>query len=346
MSRFHLCNTFFEREMEENSPRPLDAWIQLHPAFRLLQFLPLLYAEHEDFIFVDKLPPTPDPRLIELSSFTPKLIRESTVEPGLNQLRQTSGSLETWGPSRSIFSWAQKKELSYPSPSFELTAEIQSKKFVHQFTPRLSKAALLTTFSEVNQWIQQTDGPKVLKTIFGTSANGHFHLDRGGSLASFLERSFSKGHPVIGEPWVERTFDFSSQWHIGSTIELLGLTVFETSSSGSYQATHAGPQEKLFKERGWAIEPHLYSAQTLLKQIQKMGFFGSLGIDSFIYLDNGREKLWPIVELNARKTMSWVALQIQQKKYQQQVIRMSFENRPGGILPGSFKKNIFIEKIV
>jgi hypothetical protein len=139
---------------------------------------------------------------------------------------------------------------------------------------------------------------------------------------------------VIGEPWVERSLDFSSQWNISETIELLGLTVFETSSKGVYEATLAG--DKLFGEYEWAAEKHVETAFPILEKIQKMGFKGSLGIDAFVYSG----KLHPIVEINARKTMSWAALQIH--KNTKKNVRMSFEKKSGGLLPGTFPRNIFI----
>jgi len=141
----------------------------------------------------------------------------------------------------------------------------------------------------------------------------------------------------LAEPWLPRKFDFSSQWEIGKAIELQGVTTFETSDKGSYSATLAGPIDPLFQ---WAIDKHLEIALPILKKIQAMGFFGSLGIDAFVY---GENQLHPIVEINARKTMSRVALMIQKGRDPDQILRMSFESKPGGLLPGSFSRNIFIE---
>jgi hypothetical protein len=39
-----------------------------------------------------------------------------------------------------------------------------------------------------------------------------------------------------------------------------------------------------------------------------------VGIDAFIYLLGGKKRLQPVVEINARKTMSWVALQLPEKQ--------------------------------
>jgi hypothetical protein len=51
-----------------------------------------------------------------------------------------------------------------------------------------------------------------------------------------------------------------------------------------------------------------------------MVYFGHLGIDAFVY---DEKKLQPIVEINARKTMSYAALMMQRKN-PQKTLRFSF----------------------
>ena len=52
-----------------------------------------------------------------------------------------------------------------------------------------------------------------------------------------LDKAFNEGHPLIGEPWVKRLLDFSTQWVISKTgaITYLGATLMENKSRGQYE---------------------------------------------------------------------------------------------------------------
>lgn len=306
MGRLHICNTFFEEELETGGIRPLKEWFNSHPAMKQLQYLPLLYAGREDQILVSELPENPDPRLC---------------------LKASGAEIDSWGASLSIAKYAQDYGHSYRQPDISVVRSIQSKRFAFEQCP-LPGAAVLSTEREVEQWIARTEGRKVLKRMLGTSGRGHCFVERG--YQSFIQREFASGRPVLAEPWVNRTMDFSTQWEIGDTIDLIGVTRFETSATGSYLATLAGPFQSEF------LDEHLEVAWPVVQKIRGMGFFGSLGIDAFVYDD----QLHPIVEINARKTMSRVALEIQ--RAHDRTIRMSFEKKPGGLLPGTFVRNIFV----
>jgi hypothetical protein len=203
---------------------------------------------------------------------------------------------------------------------------VNSKIFSFSHSPTLPFASLLYTEKEVLEWIEKTPGKKVLKTAFGTAGRGHFHIPGKGDLAAFLKREFGKGLQVIGEPWVERTIDFSTQWK--DTV-LLGATVFENAENGSYRATFAGAKGEIFGAYEWALAEHLAAAKPILEKVSKLGFFGHLGIDAFVYRWEGKERLQPIVEINARKTMSWAALQIQEKKFPGRSMRLAFSPKQG-----------------
>jgi hypothetical protein len=288
MPSLHICNTFFEQELEAAQMRPLKNWLCSNPQIEQLQSLPLLFAGPEDKVLVTHLPT--DARHCHIDK-----------PPNL--------PIVDWGASGAIAQYAKKHGLSYAHPNLDLVRQIQSKSFAFQCHP-LPGAALLYTPQEVSTWMEKTPGPKVLKRVLGFAGRGHFFS---GNLDSFLAREFSQNRPVLGEPWLSRTLDFSSQWEVGETVQLIGVTQFEASQRGTYLATL--PVEERYRH---FIDRHLEVAWPIVQKIQKMGFFGSLGIDAFVY---GNGQVHPIVEVNARKTMGRVALEIQ--KYRGPV-RMSF----------------------
>lgn len=321
MSVIHICNTFFENELESPLPsKGLVSWLRAHPVILQLQFLPILYAGKEDIILVSDPPEQENERLRLLGTF------------------EGRGKIENWGPSLAIAQWAKRKKIPYVIPDWEVVRTINSKIFSFLKSPRLPGAALLANEKEVLSWVEKSKCPKVLKTAYGTSGRGHFHLGKSRDLNSYLRRQFSQNLPVIGEPWVERVLDFSTQWIVSpGKNELLGATIIENRTNGSYLATYAGKQ---FLPFAWALEEHLIAVEPLLNEISSLGFFGNLGIDAFVYIEKGFEKLQPIVEINARKTMSWAALAVQRNTFPDRVLRFSFEKKGSGALP----QKIYVEE--
>jgi hypothetical protein len=170
----------------------------------------------------------------------------------------------------------------------------------------------------------------VLKTAFGTAGNGHFHIDQHKPLHSFLNRQFSQRLPVIGEPWVERILDFSTQWVNGN---FLAATVFENDAQGTYQSTLSGKAEVIFRPHLWALEEHLPIAQSFVQKLKDKGYSGPIGIDAYIYRIQGQERLHPVVEINARKTMSWVAFEVQRRRFPDRTVRLAYGPAGPGLLP-------------
>ncbi len=305
MSRLHICNTFFERELEKRESRDLLRWMQSSPIVLQLQFLPLLYAAKDDRILVSALPENPDPRLC--------LIENPPTD---------CSEIEHWGPSLAISEWAKKHKIPYSLPDWNWVRQVNSKIFSFLESPQLPGAKILNSPEEIEEWVLQTPGPKVLKTPFGTAGGGHTLILEG--------RPKKISCPVIGEPWVERVLDFSTQWKNG---ELLGVTLFENEPNGTYKSTYVEEVEP------WALEEHLSVSRPLIQKLFQMGYSGNMGVDAFIYLWEGKKRVHPVVEINARKTMSWVALQRKEK-------RLSYLRSSEGLLPNCLKNKQFSRNLL
>jgi hypothetical protein len=79
-----------------------------------------------------------------------------------------------------------------------------------------------------------------------------------------------------------------------------------------------------------------------------LGYFGHVGFDAMIYKKNNTLHLHPIVEINARKTMGWVALMLQRRFFSDSNIIMYFNNEqqdknllPNFILSNHGKNTLF-----
>lgn len=292
----HLANVHFEQELSGKTFPP-------NLISRQLQFLPLLYIDPEDGIAVSDLPHPLIDRNFHLLSSEHKLEYDR---------------LETWGYSLEAKKWAEKRGLRYEMPPWEVVHEVNSKEFSWKESPQLLFSGLFRNEKEVYRWIEQVKGPKVLKTCFGLSGKGHLLLPVSEHrLSQFLQREFALGLPVIGEPWVERELDFSTQWMIypDQRIELIAPTILVTTSHGQHVENRVGniaiPK----------LEEHLSVAHSVLKKLARKGFFGNVGVDAMLY-EGG--KLHPIVEINARKTMGWVCAKYQHRYFPKQTVSLRY----------------------
>lgn len=323
----HVANTDFEFELASESRIGLKEVWEKNQICLQLQYLPLLYAEPTEGLLVTHLP---DPDFLE--NFKAMLdIKEIPTFVLFDQKEIGSfQSCQSWGWSRRVKQWADSHNLDYPMPPFEVVKEINSKAFSFLHSPKLDHSALLFNQNELKSWLAETQDPKVLKSCFGLSGRGHKFVEEDAiNVIQFCEKEWSQGRPVIAEPWVERQFDFSTQWFINQdgTIELLGSTVFESDAKGQYIATLAGAEESIFGSFLSFLETHKQVAFELLTKVAEMGFFGNIGVDAFVYLDEKKvQRLHPIVEINGRRTMSWVALRLYQKHFSTHVVELTFSS--------------------
>lgn len=332
MSTVHIANTDFEFELAQTAPLPIaDSWAS-HPLCLQLQFLPLLYAKPEDAVAVTAFPE--QGFLEELQAFLksplPNLISltERKAFPNAECL--------SWGPSLQVKAWAKSRNLAYNIPdNWAMIQDINSKAFSMRYSPLDSR--LITSPVELKHFMNEVSGPKVLKTCFGLSGLGHLIINETtnpGKVAMFCAKEFMAGRAIIGEPWLKRIFDFSTQWFLTKEgkAELLGSTVFETDAGGAYQGTLAGPEEEIFHTHLPYLEEHKKRVMDLLQELHQLGNFGHVGVDALLYDDNETTKLYPIVEINGRQTLSWVALRLQQLKFPDKVIRLTFKKGEEGLI--------------
>ncbi|MGE5196037.1 MAG: hypothetical protein ACM3JI_01750 [Anaerolineae bacterium] len=359
MPLLHIANTHFELELIEKKRSPLIQSIESHPIFLQLQFLPFLYASNHDGIAVTHSPPEKFWQNLKDFGINPPHLHLLTEKKVLNYER-----VESWGYSEQIKQWADDHRIRYQMPPLSIVKLVNSKAFSFSSSPQLPNAKLLYTEAEASNWLEQP-GPKVLKTCFGVSGKGHLILEKSESttsprVRSFLNKEFGEQLPVIAEPWVSRLLDFSTQWMVHSQqhIQELGAVLCKNTSKGSYVSTIAGSPQKLFGSNLSYLEEHRNIAKDILKKMARLGYFGPVGIDAMLYVaPDGQTVLQPIVEINARKTMGWVALHMHLRYFPLQTLELTFSSpseEEKGLLPQnlsistgslvSFQKQLYIRQ--
>lgn len=334
--QLHIANTFFEWELTEKKEPPFDQAFFKMPVFLQLQYLPLIYAPHDDTVLVTSEPDV---------AFWEFLETKKIKAPKIHLLSSTSfpkGPIESWGPSRSIAKWAKLHHLSYAMPPWDVVCEVNSKAFSFIHSPKLPQAALLHNSIEAQSWIEKQTAAFVFKTCFGVSGGGHLIADQNTpplQIERFLNKEWKENRPVIAEPWVKRALDFSTQWRITEQGEILylGATLCKSDDRGRHKGNHAGQVETLFGEHIRFLEEHKPYALLILKKMSQMGYFGNVGIDAMVYYAPDL-KLHPIVEINARKTMGYAALEIQRLHFPNHTILLEYITKDErGFLPSSVK---------
>jgi len=318
----HFANIFFEEELK-SPQKSLKELLYSHPIYLQLQYLPSLYKKKEDFFLASS------PFFGSLPLFSDKPLK---------------GKLESWAPSLALKEYASKKGLSYEIPPWDLVKKVHRKDFRYDYLFEKEFGELFWDFDKLLHWVKKSPFPKVLKKTLSKAGRGHLVLL---SLPKKLEEKLKvfcqNDFPILAEPWFKRVLDFSSQWEISpkGEIQLLGTTLLKNNQQGVYLSSQVGEEKKLFGSFLPFVKKHLLFVENVCKDLRKKGFFGNLGIDAFVYEKENQFFLHPLVEINARKTMGYVALQFQQHSFPGKTLRLSY-------LPSRQKitsKNLLPEKI-
>ncbi len=308
MSSLHLGNIYADLDLTPSS-NSIANFLSLHPNYLQLQFLPLLYREKES-----------DPLL--LFHRAPKGFEDRCQldHPNFN-LSQIS--IEPWGISDSFLKLLplEKKTLF---PSLSLVKTLASKAWSFPFTAMpnsllIDSSDALTTFFSKNP----IPVPFVIKKAYGFSSRGNILFLKDQDLRNPLKiaplyQEIEKD-PLIVQPWLTRSFDFSTQWKIETrSMTCLGATELLNSSRGSYLGNVYDQNDPFLKTKFPLIENHYLYVQPILEMIQQLGYRGNIGLDAFFYLEKNRTVLHPLIEINLRKTMGFVTIALAKNRYPNQ----------------------------
>ena len=310
MGILHLANIFFEWEFARPFKLELKKSFYLHPHFLQLQFLPLLFADQKDGVAVTHFPP---------SAYLKSLERLGLKLPAIHLIDDPPRCyerVESWGWSQTIKKWADSHGIAYNPPPFQAIAPLASKEFAFSYGPSLPGSRVLHDLSEVNDWLKKGYFPKVLKKCYAFSGRGHFILKHPtcfSKVKANIIKTFRDGHVLIGEPWVTRTRDFSTQWELKTNLppNYLGATIINNTKNGCFNSASTVGIKQLTP----FLELHLNTVKQTVNHVLGSDYYGYLGIDAMVYENptSKEKKLHPIVEINLRKTMGWLMLELKKR---------------------------------
>lgn len=162
--------------------------------------------------------------------------------------------------------------------------------------------AHISLFSEYKNWI--------IKRPHSFSGIGHYQFNAG-QINTFILSKILQGE-VLLEPLYQRVFDIGVTFEVVDGIIQRQFMVenFNSPQGGFRGGAGAYTVEKFKKYISEKYHYSLDELETITQKISQvylgMGAISNIQIDSFVYLEHGEMKLYPLVEVNYRKTMGLV----------------------------------------
>lgn len=214
--------------------------------------------------------------------------------------------INPWIKTKKLIEECESKQLSVKYPLSDIEIKTASKAFAFKLLPPPFLSTLLQSKKDVFEFLKSQRGLFVLKSPLQQSGMGHYFISASEVLsqAQLPEINYEN---IRVEKWVHRLLDFSSQWLLDETVNCLGLCEIINNEKGGYKGSKFplvnSTYECFFKE-------HIEKVKPVIHELHKQGYRGHLGVDAFIYEENKTVHLCPLIELNPRKTMGFVALNL------------------------------------
>lgn len=168
-------------------------------------------------------------------------------------------------------------------------------------------------------------GDVMVKSLWSCSGRGVVRLSA--SSPESLWRRVGKWLALQGgaevEPAYEKLADFALEFDVDEArrVTYRGLSFFDASPAGAYSGNHvASPEtllrllsEKAGKEVGKEVAAAAKTAEEILAETLAPHYAGPVGIDMMYVLSGGAPVLHPCVEINLRRTMGRVAVDLWQR---------------------------------
>ncbi len=244
-----------------------------------------------------------------------KAIRPWSVAPNL---RAVFSSLEN-SCSASTFLWDSKyKEL------------FSRAEHVAHFSEWMLAPEVCDDVREIDKLLSELSSWKaVCKSPFSAAGRGVRILPNcdspTGKNWQWLRQTIQQQTAVVIEPFHERVFDFSVQYHFdGQSLKRLGLIRQSVTANGQYRGSIAAGKfcqglptdlaKFLMNEALSVYEPKSKFGKSLSRFLSAKNYSGPVGVDAYVFRDSGGNLCHrPVCEINPRYTMGRLALEIRKQ---------------------------------
>lgn len=277
-----------------------------------LGYLPVLWADDGDVVLVDDVDSARNEAnrlpimLPEVIFVTPSNLQ--SLAKGL-KISQVS----PWGWDAAIAYQLEKNgipECLLPSEKqLRAVREISNRRWAAEHLG--NKGVACESANELCAWAERF-GSFVLKAPWSSSGRGiRYKMDLPWALKVIEQQG-----AIMIEPMLDKLLDFGMEFHSteDGIVVYDGLSLFETSGSAYVGNILASEEEKeamlaRHVEVGQLADIR-QSIITIMSKILRNVYTGPFGVDMMVYESGGRKCLAPCVELNLRRTMGHVALDL------------------------------------
>jgi hypothetical protein len=273
-----------------------------------LSFAWLSVAKPGDAILVDALPP---PEFLNgLPSLGRKGVRFVTDPP------DEPLSLVPWGWNQDIVQWADDHDLIIHAPPLDVVALANRRAFsVHreiEWQVGLEGQAVCDSVASVRTAVAPLDR-WLIKSQYGASGRDRLNGQRSHltlQQIQWIERHLEIPGQVFVEPLVDCILEVGYQWVVPDRPELdpklVAVVPLLTDARGQYEGSRFTPLPELPA----ACTDMIEVTRRVATELQRLGYFGPLGIDAMLYRDSsGIEQTRPLQDVNARWTMGRLAFE-------------------------------------
>jgi hypothetical protein len=316
LARVFLGNFEFEYELASPDRRPGSWPGAVRAARRALSTAWVALAGTDDFVLTDVLPQRDE--LADLANLgwpIPRFVTDPGEIP-----RGDAIECIPWGWSPSIERLAAAHGWHAESPGFDVVRHVNSRALRLEIEQSLGigleHAARVDSLDALEHAIARMGHePRgwILKSNQGMAGRESFR-GRGavcdGQARHWARRRLDSTGSIVCEPLLESLGEAGIQVEIPRTGKpcLLGVVPLMTSGSGTYRGSRI---ETAAEEIAcWSDAARV--ALEVADRLRRLGYFGPLGIDAMRYRDReGRIRMRPLQDLNARFTMGLLALGFQ-----------------------------------
>ena len=223
---------------------------------------------------------------------------------------ETGDRIVPWGTAPEVPGIGYETEVMRRLASRERSLELWEKLYEPSLFGPMTSPRRVSEENEVPK-----EGRWVAKLDFSSSGRGVFFPKSIPELQEMLRR-----HQELHlEPWLDRVADRGYEFvrHSDGAIEYVGVHLF-TTAQGRYGASLVAPREVVREQlrRQPTTPSHEEYVAHLLERLRGYdfhGYTGPFGIDTVVWRDGDHLRLAPSVEINLRRTMGHIALELSRR---------------------------------
>lgn len=218
-----------------------------------------------------------------------------------------------------IMPWGAAPEVHGIGYDPEVMRRLASRERSLELWKKLYESSLFGPMMPPRRVSRESELPKegrwVAKLDFSSSGRGVFFPKSIPELREVFRRHLE----LYLEPWLDRVADRGYEFvrHSDGGIDYLGVHLF-TTGQGRYGASLVAPREVVLEQlrRQPTTPSHEEYVTHLLERLRDYdfhGYAGPFGIDTVVWRDDDLLRLAPSVEINLRRTMGHVALELSRR---------------------------------